>query len=95
MGQRIDPHDQELKALLRFSAGFGGKSVLEVGCGRGRLTRKFGPLAAYVDAIDPQEEKIQAALSEPVLPHIHYHQRGLEDFAPDRKYDLVLLSWSL
>jgi 2-polyprenyl-3-methyl-5-hydroxy-6-metoxy-1,4-benzoquinol methylase len=90
-----DPQDVELAALTRFADGFAGKRVLEVGCGRGRLTRRFAPEAAFIDAIDPNEEKIAAAREAGVPANVTYHELALEEFRASAPYDLVLLSWSL
>ena len=90
-----DSEDVELAALTRYAGGFAGKRVLEVGCGRGRLTRRFAPQAAFVDAIDPHEEKIAAARAHDIPPNVCYHVAALEEFPAPMPYDLVILSWSL
>lgn len=94
---RYDPADPELSALTRFAGGFDGKRVLEIGCGNGRITRKFASQAAHVDAIDPSEAKIEEALAQAddALAHVHYYAQSLEDWGGKRPYDLVILSWSL
>lgn len=97
MTYQNDPIDQELEALTRLSGGFAGKRVLEVGCGNGRITRKYADQAAYIDAIDPNEAKIEDALA--MQPHdekhVQYHTTALEDFQASAPYDLVILAWSL
>ncbi|MCA9921363.1 MAG: class I SAM-dependent methyltransferase [Anaerolineales bacterium] len=97
MTYRYDPIDQELAALTRLAGGFSGKRVLEVGCGNGRITRKYADQAVHVDAIDPNELKIERALelASTSETHVHYHAVALEDFQPLHDYDLVILSWSL
>jgi 2-polyprenyl-3-methyl-5-hydroxy-6-metoxy-1,4-benzoquinol methylase len=97
MGYRYDPVDQELDALTRLAGGFTNKRVLEVGCGNGRITRKYATQAAYIDAIDPNEAKINRAreLAPVNEPHVHYHAAALEDFHAPQPYDLVILAWSL
>lgn len=94
---RTDPDDQELAALTRLAGGFGGKRVLEVGCGNGRLTRKYADQATHIDAIDPNEAKIERALELAPLneTHVHYHTVALEDFHIPQPYDLAILAWSL
>ncbi len=71
--------------------------MLEVGCGNGRITRKYADQAAYIDAIDPNETKIKAALE--MQPddekHVQYHTTALEDFQASESYDVVILAWSL
>ncbi|KAA3664744.1 MAG: class I SAM-dependent methyltransferase [Chloroflexi bacterium] len=97
MAFRYDPIDQELKALTELAGGFEGKRVLEVGCGNGRITRKYAAQAAHVDAIDPNESKIERAfeLASENETHVHYHVAALEDFPAAQPYDLVILAWSL
>ena len=92
-----DPVDQELVALTRLSGGFAGKRVLEVGCGNGRITRKYANQATFIDAIDPDETKIARALElQPAdETHVHYHPVALEDFQATQPYDLIILAWSL
>ena len=97
MSYRHDAVDQELEALTRLAGGFAGKRVLEVGCGNGRITRKYANQATFIDAIDPDGTKIGRALElQPVdETHVHYHAAALEDFQPAQPYDLVILAWSL
>jgi len=97
MAYLYDPVDQELAALTRLAGGFGGKRVLEVGCGNGRITRKYASQAAHIDAIDPNESKIERAfeLASANETHVHYHAVALEDFQAAQPYDLVILAWSL
>ncbi len=96
MAYRHDPTDPELAALLRLSEGIEGKRVLEVGCGNGRITRKYATQVSYVDAIDPNETKINRAKElAPSAEHVHYHSVALEDFQPTQPYDLIILAWSL
>ena len=95
MPYRQDPTDEEFIALNELAGSFAGKRVLEVGCGNGRITRKFAHLAAYVDAIDPDADKITQARQRPHPDHVHYHPVALAEFAPKERYDLAILSWSL
>jgi len=95
MGYYSDPDDAELNALTRLSGGFAGKRVLEIGCGRGRLTRKYAAQAAHVTAIDPDVGKIAAAREAETPPTVTYRALALSEFAAERPYDLVILAWSL
>ncbi len=97
-----DPEGHEIQALQRLSAGFAGKTILEIGCGSGRLTRLIAPQAARVVAIDPDAQKIaQAQAQSPgeLTERIEYLAIGLEIYAklykPDHHFDRVILSWSL
>jgi 2-polyprenyl-3-methyl-5-hydroxy-6-metoxy-1,4-benzoquinol methylase len=97
-----DPEGHEIEALTRLSEGFDGKSILEIGCGSGRLTRLIAPQAAQVVAIDPDAQKVaqaQAQSPKELLERIDYFATGLEIYAkvykPDHHFDRVILSWSL
>ncbi len=97
-----DPEGHEIEALTRLSEGFDGKSILEIGCGSGRLTRLIAPQAAWVVAIDPDAQKValaQAQSPQKDLERTEYLAIGLEIYAklykPDHHFDRVILSWSL
>jgi 2-polyprenyl-3-methyl-5-hydroxy-6-metoxy-1,4-benzoquinol methylase len=78
---------------------FGGKRILEIGCGDGRLTWRYARDAAHVTAIDPDAGKLSRALaSRPAdFRHVHFQAIGLEEFAytNPEKFDLAILAWSL
>lgn len=95
---RLDPADLEREALFDFAGSFDGLTVLEVGCGNGRLTWRFARQAAYVDAIDPDAAKIaraQANIPPDLRNKVRFWTTAVEMFTPGRHYDLALLSWSL
>jgi cyclopropane fatty-acyl-phospholipid synthase-like methyltransferase len=97
---RVDPERNEPEALFAL-AGFGGRRVLEIGCGYGRLTRHYADQAGYVVGIDPFAPSIARAEAE--LPrHLHgrveFRALSLEDFAQaaaSPAFDIAILSWSL
>lgn len=95
MAVRLDPEDHEKAILYRLADNFSGKRVLEIGCGDGRLTRRFAADAALVDAIDPDAERIAHARQNVTPNPVTYHAVGLNEFAPADRYDIAILSWSL
>jgi ubiquinone/menaquinone biosynthesis C-methylase UbiE len=98
MPVRIDPEDTETQALHDY-ADFGGKRVLEIGCGDGRLTWRYADRAAHIVAIDPKIEDIEMARADcpdALLPKLDFRVARLEELdIPAEKFDLALLSWSL
>lgn len=76
-----------------------GKHVLDVGCGRGRLTEFAASRAADVFAFDPDEEAVkdaQARLPAAVSSRVTFAVAGAEEFAaPRQRFDLALCGWSL
>ena len=60
MAMRPDPEEVET-GVIHNVIDFRGKSVLEVGCGNGRMTWRFAHEAASVLAFDPREAEIAAA----------------------------------
>jgi len=71
-----------------------GKSLLEVGCGDGRLTALLAGKAEIITAIDPDESSIEAARTN--VPGVNFLIGSGEnmDFASD-SFDIVLFSYSL
>jgi 2-polyprenyl-3-methyl-5-hydroxy-6-metoxy-1,4-benzoquinol methylase len=95
----MDPEGNETAALARMLPDIERCRVLEVGCGDGRLTRRYAERAGSVVAIDPDA----AAIAE-FRDTMPWSLRGkittragtlvtLEE--ADRSFDVVLLSWSL
>jgi len=89
-----DPEAHETEALEQVVS-FAGRRVLEIGCGDGRLTRRYADGAASVVAIDPDEEAV-AALAAERLPNVETRAIGAERLdLPAESVDVVLFSWSL
>jgi 2-polyprenyl-3-methyl-5-hydroxy-6-metoxy-1,4-benzoquinol methylase len=100
MAVRIDPENTETRTLLDIVE-LEGKRVLEIGCGDGRLTRRFAEHAASVTAIDPNAEEIARAkeqLPPALLDRVEFQAIQFEDFAaasPNAVFDIILASYSL
>ena len=58
-----DPEGSETRYLSRFAKP-DGKTVLEVGCGDGRLTWRYARHARQVAAIDLQRDDLRVAVIE-------------------------------
>jgi len=76
-----------------------GKRVLEVGCGKGRLTALAAARASSVYAFDPSPENVaaaRAALTSAQRRQVRFavHDAEALDVARDR-FDVALCGWSL
>ena len=100
MTVRTDPEGNETDALFDLVE-LEGREVLEIGCGDGRLTRRYADRAAHVTAIEPFGDAIARAqkwLSGAPNERIEFRHTSFEDFAAASDadvFDVALLSWSL
>ena len=100
MTVRIDPEGNETDALFDL-VDVEGREVLEIGCGDGRLTRRYADRTANVTAIEPFEDAIARAqkwLSEVPNERIEFRHVSFTDLAAASDadvFDVALLSWSL
>ena len=92
------PPGVEVRLIQRFVE-LEGRRILELGCGDGRLTREFSPLASAVVAVEPDPAKIalarRTATSEGIS-NVSFRLGSAERLriggAP---FDIALFSWSL
>ena len=98
MSIRRDPERREVHALDVMLPDLVGRRVLEVGCGDGRLTRRYAHRAGSVLAIDSEPSMIAAF--EEDRPGGNVTARAV-DFLDenlnlsDRTFDAIVFSWSL
>ena len=96
--QRRDPHGAE-PAAIAAAVDLAGKRILEVGCGKGRLTRFAAERAAYVYAFDPDPERVaEARTSLPceLRSRVTFAAHSAEALdVARRRFDLALCGWSL
>lgn len=78
-------YEAQEHSLLKVLAPLEYDSVLEVGCGFGRITRLLGN---NVTAIDPSADQLSAARA--VAPGCELIQSSIQAFETDRRWDLVL-----
>jgi 2-polyprenyl-3-methyl-5-hydroxy-6-metoxy-1,4-benzoquinol methylase len=96
---QLDPEGHETAALAQAAPDLNGCRVLEVGCGNGRLTRRYAARAGSVLAIDPDAASIAefnrdvpATLRQAVTARTGTLVTLGE---PDGSFDVVVLAWSL
>jgi ubiquinone/menaquinone biosynthesis C-methylase UbiE len=98
MGAAKDPEDAETRALLAL-ADFTDRDVLEVGCGDGRLTRRYADHARTVLGLDASAPAIivaRAMLPPRLRSRVSFRVADVITASlPAVAFDLALLSWSL
>ncbi len=98
MSVLLDPQGNETAVLHHFLGDLQGKRVLEIGCGDGRLTWRYAHQATFVQAIDPDSQRIaraQAKIPPELQGRLLFQAVELNDLPPTEPFDWVLLSWSL
>ena len=89
-----DPERREIDALLAILPE--QSSVVEIGCGDGRLTLRYADRVRSVLAVDPDESAIAVLRSAQPPPNVTPHAAGIDRLdLKDQSADVVLLSWSL
>ena len=92
------PDGMEVRLIERFTT-LRGKRILEVGCGDGRLTFQYAPMAKRVLAFDPDRASIEDALDEQDwlnVRNVDFRVGSIEHLpARGAPFDVALFSWSL
>jgi 16S rRNA A1518/A1519 N6-dimethyltransferase RsmA/KsgA/DIM1 with predicted DNA glycosylase/AP lyase activity len=89
-----EPEGHEIDALRELIPSFAGLRVVEIGCGDGRLTRRYAPEAASVIAIDPDAEAVGELAG--AFAHVDARAVGVDALdLPPHSADVVLFAWSL
>lgn len=98
MHTAIDPEGRETAALFA-AADFRGASVLEIGCGNGRLTRRYAATTRRAVGLDPSAESVNAAHRDrpaDLMRRLVYVQAGASALPmAEAEFDVVLFGWSL
>jgi len=89
-----DPERHEVRALTSLVPSFAGLRVVEVGCGDGRLTRRYASRAASVLAIDPDPTAIASLPGR--LKNVEARAIPFAEVSlPPQSADVVLFAWAL
>jgi 16S rRNA A1518/A1519 N6-dimethyltransferase RsmA/KsgA/DIM1 with predicted DNA glycosylase/AP lyase activity len=96
MSMQLDPEEHEIKALVALVPNPKASRVVEVGCGDGRLTRRYAARVASVFAFDPDETAVNVFSSEPLPDNVDVRSDTVDRVEIlAGTGDVVLLSWSL
>lgn len=90
-----DATDQQIKAIASLFP-LSGKTVLEIGCGKGRVTRDLARYADRVIASDPDTTALEAAQNNLTAENVEFRHApdGIPDM-PQGSVDLVIYTLSL
>jgi ubiquinone/menaquinone biosynthesis C-methylase UbiE len=92
------PPGMEVRLIQRF-ADVAGRRILEIGCGDGRLTREFAPLASSVVAIEPDQSRITLArrmAASAGISNVSFRVNLAENLRlGGEPFEVALFSWSL
>lgn len=90
-----DPKNQFIATILSHCE-IRGKELLEIGCGKGRITRDLARHARRVVAIDPDAAALEQARHNNAADNIDYlPMSGSVPVVPGARFDLVLYTLSL
>ncbi len=102
MPLRLDPEGHEIVALAEMLPARRGLRVLEIGCGDGRLTRRYAHMAARVLAVDSSALELaefKATMPAELAERVELRESRIETLeisaGDDADFDVVLMSWSL
>lgn len=98
MRPHTEPNGIELQIIQKY-IDFTEKTILEIGCGNGRLTYQLAASARKVVAIDPDDEEITQAtndLPENLRTKIAFHMQSAENLSFTKDFfDIIVFSYSL
>ena len=85
-----DPERYEAAAFTSAGVSFTTCRVLEIGCGDGRLTKRYADVAASVIAVDPDTQALAALATE--LPFVDSRPVAFDELVlPAHSVDVVRL----
>ncbi len=91
-----DPEEHELSALLERLPPVDACRVVEIGCGDGRLTRRYAAHVGSVIALDPDPQLIDAFRVAGVDGNVEVRACSFDQLdLPEHSVDAVIFSWSL
>jgi ubiquinone/menaquinone biosynthesis C-methylase UbiE len=93
-----DPEGKEIE-ILRETGSLHGRSLLEIGCGNGRLIWRYADSVPSIVGIDPDIEKLAEAVAarpSALDTHMIFAQTQAEDLPfADECFESAIFGWSL
>ena len=87
-----DPEGYEVAALDSTEVAFAARRVLEIGCGDGRLTKRYAHVAGSVMAIDPDADAVAQLARD--LPTVDARAVGIGELVlPASSVDVIVFAW--
>ncbi len=96
MAARGEPVHGEADAVTRLVRDhFGGRavSVLDAGCGTGRLGIELAQRGHHLVGVDLDPDMVERARAK--APHIEWHAADLAAFATDRRFDMIVMAGNI
>jgi 16S rRNA A1518/A1519 N6-dimethyltransferase RsmA/KsgA/DIM1 with predicted DNA glycosylase/AP lyase activity len=94
----LDPEGNEIRVLNSLCR-LGGRDVLEIGSGNGRLTWRYAERVASVVGLEPDEgraARARAATSDALRGRVDFRNADVVTVdLPAERFDVVLFSWSI
>jgi 16S rRNA A1518/A1519 N6-dimethyltransferase RsmA/KsgA/DIM1 with predicted DNA glycosylase/AP lyase activity len=92
----IDPEEHEVTALVARLPAVDACRVVEIGCGEGRLTRRYSARVGHVLAVDNDQAQIDVWRRSGVDANVEVRATSIVDFdLPPASADVVLFAWAL
>ena len=86
MGYQTEKDTQNILSLINIS----DKSVLELGCGNGRITFAIADKVRELVAIDIDTEAIDEAQNRNQYSNVVFQYANIEDFDLERKFEIII-----
>ena len=92
----VDPEQHELAAVVERLPPVEECRVVEIGCGDGRLTRRYCNRVASVLAVDSDTDLLSAFCAAGIAAHVSVQAISIEHLeVPEDSVDAALFSWAL